>query len=114
MNRLANVLRVALPAVILAVVVVLWVRSYWTVDTLTYHGESPSSVSISTEHGIVRVERSSITSGSDRVLRYWHGRDPIESDPNGEGIGGFHHYVAKSGSWTFSAPLWLVLVGAAF
>jgi hypothetical protein len=108
MKRSNRSLRVVIALVLSAATLLLWVRSHWATDTLTYHGQSPSSLSVSANRGVLRLERSMLTTASDRTLRFWHGRDPIEADPRGEGVAGFHHYRADSGSWTTSVPLWLV------
>jgi hypothetical protein len=98
--------------------VVFWIRSYSTIDTITYFGSGPGAYSIQTDKGTLRVERSNLVVASDRHLRFWHGRDPIYSNPSGESsFAGFEWYrVPRDGSWSVSAPVWFpgaVLLGAA-
>jgi len=108
MKHRQPVFRILIAFSLCAFLILLWIRSYWAIDTLSYHDGSPSSLSISSDHGTLSVQRSTRVTASDRTLRYWHGHDPIETDPNGQGIGGFHHYSASSGSWTYSAPTWII------
>src|SRR2546423_13454750 len=96
--------------------VVFWIRSYWTIDALTYVGSGRGAFSILTDKGTLRVERSNLVLSFGRHLSFWHGRDPIYSNPSGEAaFAGFEWYrVPRDGSWSASAPVWfpaIVLLG---
>jgi hypothetical protein len=91
-----------------AAAVVFWVLRRDTIDTVTFHGTRPTGYGLSADHGVLRIDKTTLTTQSDQHVRFWHGREPIEASPNGAGSGGFGYDHFPSGSWSASAPLWSV------
>src|SRR3954452_7880551 len=89
---------------------VFWVLSRDTTDTVTFHGTGRWSLGVSADHGLMRVEKTTLTTDSDRHIRFWHGRAPIESGPGDGGFAGFGYYHVPTGSWSAAVPLWFVAV----